>query len=71
MVARWAARGVAVLFGMSVPLALVGTNMRLLFGWETLYTFPITRYHVAEVSGIPRPELVRAARELRAYLLGP
>lgn len=70
-VARWAARAAAVLFGLSVPLALVGTNVRLLFGWEVLYTFPITRYRVEEVSGIPRPELLRAARELRAYLLGP
>jgi integral membrane protein (TIGR01906 family) len=70
-VGRWATRAAAVLFGVSVPLALIGTNVRLLFGWEALYTFPITRYRVEEVSGIPRPELLRAARELRAYLLGP
>jgi integral membrane protein (TIGR01906 family) len=70
-VTRWAVRAAAVLFGVSVPLALVGTNVRLLFGWEALYTLPITRYRVEEVSGIPRPELLRAARELRAYLLGP
>lgn len=70
-VARWAARIAAVLFGMSVPLVLVGGNVRLLFGWEGLYTFPINRYRVEEVSGIPRPELLRAARQLRAYLMGP
>lgn len=70
-VARWAARIAAVLFGMSVPLVLVGGNVRLLFGWERLYTFPINRYRVEEVSGIPRPELLRAARQLRAYLMGP
>jgi integral membrane protein (TIGR01906 family) len=70
-VTRWVARGAAVLFAVSVPLTLIGTNVRLLFGWQALYTFPITRYRVEEVSGIPRPELLRAARELRAYLLGP
>ena len=68
---RWMARAGAVLFVVSIPIALVGSNVRILFGTQQLYTFAINRYDVAAVSGIPAPELLRATHELRAYLLGP
>ena len=75
---RWAARAGTVLarvgaalFVVSVPVALVGSNVRYLFGEQRLYTFAIDRYDAPEVTGIPRPELLRATRELRAYLFGP
>lgn len=61
----------AVLFVLSIPVALVGTNVRVLFGQQRLYTFAINRYQVDQVTGIPKPELFRATRELRDYLLGP
>lgn len=69
--ARWVARVGAALFVVSIPLALVGTNVRYLFGEQRLYTFAVNRYDVPAVTGIPRPELLRATRELRTYLFGP
>jgi integral membrane protein (TIGR01906 family) len=68
---RWLARAGAALFVVSIPLALIGTNVRYLFGEQRLYTFAINRYDVAAVTGIPEEELLRATRELRAYLAGP
>lgn len=67
---RWLGRAGAAVFVLSIPMALVGSNVRYLFGEERLYTFAIKRYDVAAVSGIPEPALLRAAQELRAYLFG-
>jgi integral membrane protein (TIGR01906 family) len=61
----------AALFVISVPIALVGSDVRYLFGARWLYDFAINRYNVAAVSGIPKPELLRATHELRDYLSGP
>lgn len=68
---RWLVRIVAVLFVLSLPVAIVGTSVRLLFSAQRMYDFPINRYDVPAVTSIPRPELLRAMRELRTYLLGP
>ena len=68
---RWVTWTGAALFVVSVPLALVGSNVRYLFGETRLYTFAVRRYDVAAVSGIPQPELLRAVGEVRDYLLGP
>lgn len=69
--ARWLVRAGAVLFVVSLPVALVGSNVRYLFGEQRLYTFAVNRYDAPAVTGIPKPELLRATRELRAYLFGP
>ncbi|MBI2761962.1 MAG: TIGR01906 family membrane protein [Chloroflexi bacterium] len=67
---RWVARIGAALFVVSIPVALVGSNVRYLFGEQRLYTFAINRYDVPAVTGIPKPELMRATGELRDYLFG-
>ncbi len=66
--ARWVLRLGAVLFALSVPVALIGTNVRYLFGAQWLYDFSINRYNVEAVAGIPRSELLRATRAIRTYL---
>jgi integral membrane protein (TIGR01906 family) len=67
---RWVARIGAALFVVSIPIALIGSNVRYLFGEQRLYTFAINRYDVPAVTGIPKPELIRATHELRDYLFG-
>lgn len=68
---RWLVRAGTLLFVVAVPVAIIGTNVRFLFGEQRLYTFAVNRYHVDEVTSIPKPELLRATRELRGYLFGP
>lgn len=68
---RWVNRAGATLFVLSIPIVLIGANVRYLFGEQRLYTFAVDRYDVPAVTGIPRPELLRATRELRDYLFGP
>lgn len=68
---RWSVRIGAVLFVLGLPIALIGTNVRYLFGEQRLYSLAITRYDAAAVTGIPEDELLRATRELRAYITGP
>lgn len=65
---RWAWAAGAALFVLAIPVVLVGTNVRLLFGAQRMYDLPIDRYGVPAVTGIPKGELLRATRELRAYL---
>jgi integral membrane protein (TIGR01906 family) len=68
---RWLRRAGAAVFVVSVPLALVGSNVRLLFGEQRLYTFAVNRYADPAITGVTRPEMLRATRQLREYLLGP
>ncbi len=58
----------AALFVLSVPVALIGTNIRYLFGEQHLYDFAVAHYDVARVAGISQPELLRASSEVRQYL---
>lgn len=71
LTSRWAARAGAVLFVVSVPVALIGTNVRLLFGAQGLYDFAVNRYADPAVTRVERSEMRRAMRELRSYLFGP
>lgn len=68
---RWAYRAGAALFVLSIPIALIGSNVRYLFGERRLYEFAITRYDASTATGIPAQELHRAMRDLRDYLAGP
>ena len=63
----WLVRAGAVLFVAALPVALIATNVRLLFTAEPLYTFAVERYDVPAVTGIPRPEIDRAMAEIRDY----
>lgn len=71
LTSRWVARAGAALFVVSIPLALVGTNVRLLFGEQRLYTLAVNRYADPALTRVERAEMHRAMRELRAYLFGP
>ena len=64
---RWLARLGAALFVLALPVALVGTNVRILFTAEPLYTYALDEYDVPAVTGIPRAELDRAMAEIRDY----
>lgn len=64
---RWVGRAAAALFVAALPVALVGSNLRLLFTAEPLYTFAVEQYDVPSVTGIPRPEIDRAMAEIRDY----
>src|SRR5262245_30366333 len=64
---RWVGRVGAVLFAVALPVALVGTNVRVLFTAKPLYTFAVEQYNVPAVTGIPRQEIDRAMNEIRDY----
>jgi integral membrane protein (TIGR01906 family) len=65
--ARWLGTLGAAIFVVALPLALIGTNVRLLFTSSPLYTFALSSYDVPAVTGIPREELARAMAEIRDY----
>lgn len=57
----------ALLFTVSVPLVLITSNVRYAANEVRLYQYGFDRYDAAGRSGIARPELDRAARELIGY----
>jgi len=61
---RWVASGI---FIACIPLLLVLTNVRVAASWERVYDYAFAQYDVVDVTGIERPELDRAAREVIAY----
>lgn len=62
------ARTVAtLLFIISVPIALVATNARLLANEGRVYEYAIDEYNAVASTGIAREELVDASQELREY----
>lgn len=65
--ARWIGRAAAVLFVLALPLALIGTNVRVLFTTPPLYRYVVDRYRVPEITGIPKMEIDRAMTEIRDY----
>lgn len=61
-------QGTAVaLVVMAVPLFLITTNLRVIINSGWLYSFGFDRHRVAEYTGIQKPELMRVAREIKAY----
>ena len=64
---RWLGQAAAVAFAVALPVALVGTNVRLLFTTPPLYDFALREYDLPAVTGIPRVELERAMAEIRDY----
>ena len=61
---RWVASGI---FIACIPLLLVLTNVRMAASWERVYDYAFAQYDVPAVTGIERPELDRAAREIVDY----
>lgn len=63
----WLARAGAVLFVVALPVALVGTTVRVFFTTAPIYTYAVESYRVPEVTGIPKAEIDRAMAEIRDY----
>lgn len=56
-----------LLFVISIPVALVTANVRVLANEGRLYEYAFDQYDAPSRSGIARDELVRASQELRTY----
>ncbi len=57
----------AIIFVVSLPLALITSNVRFAANEGRLYEHGFDKYDAAARTGIDRDELSRAGRELRAY----
>jgi len=55
------------LFILTLPVALLATNIRFAASEHRVYDYSIRKYDAATVSGIPETELLRANRELVGY----
>ncbi len=61
-------RGLATaLFVLAIPLALIGTNVRILANDQHVYDYAFGHYNAPARTGISRDELDRAGAELRSY----
>ena len=58
---------VAVLTALAVPVALLGTNVRLAFSSLPVYTYAIDAFDATIKTGVGRDELVNAMRGLIQY----
>jgi integral membrane protein (TIGR01906 family) len=56
-----------IIFILSVPTALVTTNIRFMANEPRVYRYAIDEFNAVAVSGIPREDLIRAGAEIRAY----
>ena len=55
------------LFILSVPAALITTNIRVALSEQRVYDHAVRSYDADEVSGIPESELIRANGEIKRY----
>lgn len=55
------------LFYMALPLALIGTSVRIAFSEQRVYTYAIDHYDAADRTGIAHDDLIAATHDLRAY----
>lgn len=56
-----------ILFIISIPVALVTTNIRFMANEPRVYRYAIDEFDAVETTGISREELLRAGAEIRAY----
>ena len=61
---RWVA---TLLFILSIPAALVTTNIRFMANEPRVYRYAIDEFNAVGATGIERAELIRAGAEIRAY----
>jgi integral membrane protein (TIGR01906 family) len=57
----------AIIFVVSVPVALVTSNIRFVANEARVYRYAIDEYDAVAKTGIEREELIRASAEIRAY----
>ena len=60
-------RSAVGLFLVAVPLALIGTNVRVVINAPVLYSYGFDRYDIPYWTGIERSELLSAAGQIRDY----
>jgi integral membrane protein (TIGR01906 family) len=56
-----------VLFYVAFPLALVTTNVRFAFSEQRVYQYSIDHYDAPATTGVSRPDLIAATKDIRAY----
>jgi len=56
-----------LLFILSIPVALVTTNIRFVANEPRVYRYAIDNYDVVQTTGIDRDELIRSGVEIRRY----
>lgn len=56
-----------VVFILSIPIALVTTNIRFVANEPRVYRYAIDEYGAVSATGIARDELIQAGADLRAY----
>jgi integral membrane protein (TIGR01906 family) len=64
LIARWLS---TALFYVALPTFLVLTNVRFAAVEPRVYEYGFTAYDAVEVTGLPRPELDRAAQDIARY----
>jgi integral membrane protein (TIGR01906 family) len=57
----------AIVFIVSIPVALVTSNIRFVANEARVYRYAIDEYDAVAKTGIERDELIRASSEIRAY----
>ncbi len=57
----------AIVFVISIPVALVTSNIRFLANEPHVYRYAIDEFDAPATTGIDRDELLRASSEIRAY----
>jgi integral membrane protein (TIGR01906 family) len=55
------------LFYVALPLALIGTSVRVAFSEQRVYSYAIDHYDAADRTGISHDDLIAATHDLRAY----
>jgi integral membrane protein (TIGR01906 family) len=58
----------AALFILTIPVALITTNIRVAVSEQRVYDYAVREHGAADVSGIAESELIRANGEIRSYL---
>jgi integral membrane protein (TIGR01906 family) len=58
------------LFIVSIPVALITTNIRVAISEQSVYDYAVKNYGAEEASGIPEDELFRANEEILDYVTG-
>ncbi len=56
-----------IIFVLSVPIALVTTNIRFMANEPRVYRYAIDEFNAAATTGIARDELIQASAEIRDY----
>lgn len=60
--------GLLAIFVLSIPVALIATNIRVAVSEQPVYDYSVKHYNATSVTNIPESELLRANGEIQRYL---